>query len=644
MAKKFNNLEEVQEKRQELEKEFDDGLPDYLVDYFDNEEHKKLNAEYWSGIYKNRKSFTPTERYEFKKEKTEEFWNENNCKLVKVRSNARTEYGAKYEDAPIAEERIEQEEDLSPGEIKYLISMCKDDLYLFAVRYFPHYLKKPSSKLHKFLYNTLSRELSSKSLNKKDRQGVKWAIAAPRGGAKSTVLSCILPIWCMCYNKKKFMIIISDTADQAEDFLSDIKRELIGNLALARDFPHMIGKGSVWRQDEIITNNDIRIMALGTGSKIRGRKYGTDRPDIIIHDDLENMGMIRSKKEREFIRKWFDSDVMFAGEAGGTRTDFFVVGTVLSKDSLLNSLLNPEEYPGWKTRRFSAVIKHSTSEKWDEWKQIFKNRLDVNRKEHAREFFEKHKEEMLEGSEVLWPEGDSYYSLMEYFVSDPSGFYQEKQNSPFDPSKVYVKKEDLYFENFNTNPKIREAISRGKKRRLVFGGIDPSLGKKSSKGDPSAIATLIRDPETGLLFVVDLEVKRRSIDEQIDAILKYHDKRKYKLFGVETNAFQYVVAENLRKKSKKEGVYVPIVEINQYIDKKLRIEGIVPFLKDGTFVFDKYKCDNNIGYNLGIEQITTYTGEGDEADDAPDLLEMLFKLAKKPRFKMLTRDNKNIDK
>jgi hypothetical protein len=68
----------------------------------------------------------------------------------------------------------------------------------------------------------------------------------------------------------------------------------------------------------------------------------------------------------------------------------------------------------------------------------------------------------------------------------------------------------------------------------------------------------------------------------------------------------------------------------------------VPFLRDGTIVFDKYKKMHNKMYALGIEQLCSYTGEGDEQDDFPDALEMAFRLAKVPRFKMLTKQNKRV--
>lgn len=72
----------------------------------------------------------------------------------------------------------------------------------------------------------------------------------------------------------------------------------------------------------------------------------------------------------------------------------------------------------------------------------------------------------------------------------------------------------------------------------------------------------------------------------------------------------------------------------------MRIEGIVPFLKDGTIMFDTYKKKQNSMYARGIEQICTFTGEGEEEDDVPDALEMAFRIAKAPAYRMITKSTR----
>ncbi|HEC72676.1 MAG TPA: hypothetical protein ENI36_03630 [Thermoplasmatales archaeon] len=448
----------------------------------------------------------------------------------------------------------------------------------------------------------------------------------------SSLISCILPIWCTVYNKKSFILILSDTLGQASDFLADIRRELESNVRLQRDFPHACGKGSTWRVDEIVTRNDVKILALGSGSKIRGRRFGTKRPDLILLDDIENLEMVKSDTQRTDLKKWFDDDVMFVGGESGTKLDIFAVGTILGKEALLTSLVDPTKYPNFQSKVFSAVEKFSSSDLWAEWESLFTDPLDKDREVTARNFFEEHKEQMLRGTKVLWPEGDPYYDLMVNKLVNPSGFLAEKMNSPIDYTRVKVRREELHFKDFR-DPYMQNLLNECP----TFGAIDPSLGKNVKSGDFSAIVTMKRDKNTGLIYVPDIIMKRLDPDRQIDIILDLHEKRFFKLFGVETNAFQIILANLLRAKSRKRGSYLPIKEIQNYSDKVMRLEGIFPFIKDGTIIFDEYKYKHNRVYRNAIEQLLAYTGGKNERDDFIDALQMCFSIIRGTTFKMLTK-------
>jgi len=630
----MNNLEEIKEKKEELIKKFDGKLPSYLQEYFDKKEKDIVVSEQIRDLRSLKYTFSSEEKSKFISDKNKEFWENNKTEIIKSPKPIRKGTNANYSPVDGNLNKYKEEEvELSPEEIRLLVEMCETDLYLFAIRYFSHYLKKPSSSLHKFLYSTFQRELNKKGRKK----GFKWAVAAPRGNAKSSILSIILPIWCICYNKKRFIITISNTAGLAEDFLTDIKMELETNSSLVRDFPHVCGKGPRWRANEIITNNDVKLLALGTGSQIRGRRFGIYRPDLILMDDLEDKDMVRSATTMDFIKNtWFAKDVMFAGGEEGSPVDFMVIGTILSKDSLLNTLMNPSVYPEWNSRRFKSIIKFSPSPLWDEWREIYTNPLDYERVKTAEDFYNEHKEEMLQNTEVLWPEGHSYYNLFIEYVKDISAFYSELQNDPADPTKILVSFNDLTFLDFRA-PELQKMI----RRCHYYGALDPSLGRKKTSGDYSCIITLGRDPKSGLLLVIDVDLKRRVVDDQVETILKKYEKFKYKLFGVETNAFQLVVAENLKKLSRQKGYYIPINELNNYNDKKMRIEGIVPLIKDKTIIFDKFKYNNNAQYRLGIEQLTTFVGDGSDAhDDMPDALEMAVRIARQLKFRRIAKSTR----
>lgn len=641
MKKKYNSVEEIQKHREELDSEYDSGLPPYLVQYFDEAEKKKKSQDYFDEKRRLKYSTTNEEKKEYYENLNKEFWENNTFEIIKKKRRVPGNAEPVYTEPLRNVQRLEDEKDLSQEEIKILIKLCETDLYLFAIRYFSHFLRKPSSRFHKYLYTFLSENTNNR---RKYSRGFKHATAAPRGSAKSSIISTIYPLWCICYNKKKFIIIVSDTAGQAEDFLSDIKRELENNALLLRDFPHISGKGPTWRVSEIITKNDIKLLALGTGSKIRGRRFGTFRPDLLIFDDVENSDMLRSESDRKHIRfSWFNKEALHVYGEKGTYTDFLFVGTILGKAALLYALLDSREYPDWTSITYKAVYSFSESELWEKWEELYKNRFDEDRINTAREFFEEHHKEMLEGTEVLWPEGDPYYDLMIVKISDPSAFQSEKQNNPLDPTKIIITFDELRFENFNLSP--WHDIIRDK-RNPIYGSLDPSLGKKQLKGDPSCITTIIRDLKTGFILMFLFSLKRRTVDRQIEDILVMHKNlqltygRGYKLFAVESNIFQLVVAQNLKKLSRSTGIYVPIHEAIVKNDKKARFEKHVPLLRDGTVIFDTIKYNNTTQYNKAIDQISTFVGDGSDVnDDAVDGLSLALDLVVTPTFKLRTKQN-----
>jgi hypothetical protein len=56
-------------------------------------------------------------------------------------------------------------------------------------------------------------------------QGDKEADAAPRGNAKSTWVDLVLALWATAFKLRHFILIVSDTASQAEDFIQFLKAD-----------------------------------------------------------------------------------------------------------------------------------------------------------------------------------------------------------------------------------------------------------------------------------------------------------------------------------------------------------------------------------------------------------------------------------
>lgn len=485
-------------------------------------------------------------------------------------------------------------------ETRVRIDRASTDLEFFARTYFPHYLSKPSSKFHKYQYHRLP-ELILNAV--RAEVGDKQADAAPRGNAKSTNCTLILPIWCAAFKYRMFHLLVSETAAQGEDFLSFIKVELESNERLKQDFPDMCGEGPVWRAMNIVTNNGIRIKAAGAGQKLRGLRHGARRPDLVIGDDLENDENVVSPEQRAKLEKWFFRALM---KVGKKYTVYIVIGTILHYDSLLSTLLKK---PGWKGKKFKSVISWSKSRLWDAWEAIFSD-ITVGKEEaedRADAFFEQHKEEMLAGAEVLWPEEEDYYYLMKMRVSEGAAhFDSEKQNEPINPDDCLFKEDQIvYWDDEDVD------LSGCP----VYASVDPSLGKKSRKADPSAI--LAGQYKDGIIWLSVADIEKRHPDQIIEDVLTYHDRMRIHLAGVEVVQFQQFFKDTLEKIAHERNLTLNIEEVQQSQDKTLRIQSLQPWIKNGWIRFRRNMATL-------VDQLVKFPMA--DHDDGPDALEILKSL------------------
>lgn len=503
------------------------------------------------------------------------------------------------------------------------------DMEFFGRAYLPHYFVRKSPHFHEELDAIWSEgvmkneiPLTRKVRKKLSRmKGVKRAIAAPRGHAKSTTLTFKGSLHAVLYEYKHYIIILSDSSDQAESFLDAIKTELEENEYLIEDFGKLEGN-KVWRSNVLLTKSNIKVEAIGSGKKIRGRKHKNWRPDLIVLDDIENDENVRTTEQRNKLRNWYYKAV---SKAGDDYTDMIYIGTMLHYDSLLANVL---KNPSYKAIKYKAVLSFSHSDLWDEWETIYTNIENSNHEQEALDFFNKHKEEMLEGTEVLWEDKLSYYDLMIIKVSEgDASFNSELQNEPINPEDCLFNPEwyDYYNElemDFNS------------KDFYFYGAVDPSLGK-TSKSDYSAIITLAKNKSSGYLYVLDADIARRHPDVIINDILeKERWLRKtyntgYRKFGCETVQFQWFLKEELSKASARAGLYLPIEEINSSNDKVLRVQTLQPDVKNKYIKF-------NPKHKLLLEQMTQFPMGSH--DDGIDALEMARTIAKKgKRFRILDK-------
>lgn len=503
------------------------------------------------------------------------------------------------------------------------------DLEFFGRAYFPHYFSRPSPDFHReldgiWMEGVLKGHYPSTpaEVRKISRlPGSRRVTAAPRGHAKSTILTFRGTLHAVLYGYKHYPIILSDSSDQAEGFLENIRMELEENGLLIEDFGVLVGK--VWRSNVIVTKSNIKVEAIGSGKKIRGRKHRNWRPDLLVLDDIENDENVRTQEQRKKLANWFNKAVL---KAGDDYTDVIYIGTMLHYDSLLaNTLKNP----GWRAVKYQAVLSFSRADDlWKHWEELYTDLSDDKHEETARDFYLSHETEMLAGTEVLWKEKLSYYDLMVMRLTEgEASFNSEEQNEPINPEDCIFNPE--WFEYYN-----EAEITFNAKDYAFFGFVDPSLGK-TKHSDYSAIITLAKQKASGYLYVMDADIERRHPDRIISDILEKERwlrrdfGKGYRKFGAETVQFQWFLKEELAKASARADLYLPIEEVPQTADKTMRVQTLQPDVKNHYIKFNRR-------HKLLLEQMMQFPMGAH--DDGPDALHGAVMIAKKTkRFRILDK-------
>lgn len=302
--------------------------------------------------------------------------------------------------------------------------------------------------------------------------------AAPRNHAKSTVTTLFYILYCILFERKRHVVVISSTEDMAVRFLRRIKEELESNKWILWAFGPQ--RSEKWSETEIRLANGAVVHAKGRGAQLRGLINGSDRPDLIVCDDLEDDEMVRSELRRMDLESWFNGTVLptLAPKVG----QCIVIGTILHMDSLLNRIVNQGFYPEFKTKVFSAIKDDDTS--------LWPERFPI---------------------EVLNKIKNSYIAREQL-----AQFFMEWMNNP-------VPQENATFQTFTYFDKQKEYPQNP----LVELTVDLGGGSTKKGADDAAFVVTASD-EKNTLYVVDYVSDKmgtdtdRIIDTIFDLDNKYH--------------------------------------------------------------------------------------------------------------------------
>ena len=494
---------------------------------------------------------------------------------------------------------------LDPTKAKERIEQQKSDFLYFRETYFPHYYSlEGKSKLQDAL-----ETIYYKIIDDLKPMGLKFAIAAPRGFGKSTDVSIVFPIWCIVNNYKHFIPLFSDAIELAETLVEAIKAELEENERLKQDFSNACGIGKVWKIGEIVTNNNIKVKAYGSGKRVRGVKHGTFRPDLAIIDDLENDTNVRSRTQRDKLEDWLAGAIDNLGSVDGSM-DILYIGTILHRDSVLARKL---KLAFWHPVKFRALVQYPKNiELWDEYSKIFK----YSGVAEAHNFYLENKKLMDEGAVLLWDAVSLEY-LMQKRAANNKAFQKEQQNNPnsenqkFDSSKF---------------PKISH--TQMPKLDYIYMAVDAK--GDSDQGDFCGRVAGGISLATQKLYIFYSKQSRIKGKAVVDEVIKDLKKMKVDMLGGDKNGGFYMLRDWIKDACFREGVRVPIMKFTHHTQNKEDRMGELEFpLDDEDIIF--------VGDHPELfAQIDDFPEA--ENDDLHDPLQQIYAMS---RLRRLKKDSQN---
>jgi hypothetical protein len=311
--------------------------------------------------------------------------------------------------------------------------VCSKSVWAFAKTYLPEVFQLPPSIMHKEVSSLLERMIN--------QRGTRLAIAGPCDYGLSDLTCLGYALGSICYEREPFIVIISPVSKQAEEMLDAINTELISNEKLQNDFSEATGKNKRhWQSGEVTTRNGIKLVAVSLNQRKHFYRYKGKKPSLIIFDNID--GGIEDLMQ-EYRNKMYSKFTNIVKKNCNHDTNVVATGAISCYDSILARIIIEKEEPGWITKRYGAVVSWPKDlELWNRWKSIYEGKSPYSCKKGcnaARKFFEDHKEAMLAGSRVLWPEYENYYGLMEYKLTEGDEvFASQRQNEPSNPGESNI--------------------------------------------------------------------------------------------------------------------------------------------------------------------------------------------------------------
>lgn len=321
--------------------------------------------------------------------------------------------------------------------------VCRDDFPKFVEIFLQSFLSAKSPQFHKEIMLKLQEMTEKKTKN-------RLLFIAPRGFAKSTLVSVFFTLWISLYKKNTDVFVVSATISLAKEQLRKIRKELEENQKIMDSFGEQ--ESEKWTEEILMLQNGVNIRAKGRGFQIRGF-----RPDLIVCDDLEDEEVIYSKEQRDKMELWFFRTLLPSLKPD---QNLVYVGTKIHQNSLIVKLKQKDEF---ESREYKALTDNRSI-----WEDLWSTeKLEALRRELGTYAFEAEyqnnplslqdqpiKPHMLEGVRIR---GEPEYSVM---AVDPA--ISEKTSADYRAIACFTRTDEGFKEVYSERGKwgIEEFVGR----------------------------------------------------------------------------------------------------------------------------------------------------------------------------------------
>lgn len=398
------------------------------------------------------------------------------------------------------------------------------------------------------------------------------AIAAPRGHAKSTAISFSFVLASVLFRTSRYVLLISDTEGQSQQFLGDIKKELQTNENLISIFG--VKRFEKETETDIIVRMDdgykFRITAKGSEQRVRGSKWDGQRPDLIIGDDLENDEIVLNDERREKFRNWLIKAVLPSRDPKKGKVR--LVGTILHLDSFLARVVPLEGFRNSNTVGFKTTAYNQKGV----WKGVL-YRAHLGDSPYD-----------IKGPEdILWyPRFTKEYFINEYEgakeLGHQDGYFQEYLNKPMDDSMAVFRKGDFV----EATKEELEAIQEKRKPLLYYVGGDLAITQEK-KSDYTVFHVVGVDSE-GMMYHIDTIRERFDGLQIVNQMLAIQERYQPQWFAVEKEQIARTLHAYIQEAMLRTGTFINFIpDLIAHTDKRARAASIVARFRAKGIRFDK---------------------------------------------------------